>query len=931
MYLKLLLFISCLFSFSLLQAANIEVTGFVRDGETKLPLEGVVVTIETTGKSTLTDSNGEFIFFNVPEGEQTFTFTLEGFISQSLKSFIGNTNDLSVQLGDIELFPVSQESGLLNKEDFIPTISLADEEFVDENENQNISGILTASRDIFVSTAAFTFGPARFRIRGYDSENTFIYINGVPFNELENGRVFWNAWGGLNDVFRNRETEIGLNPTAYSFGGVGGASAIDTRASSQRKQIRLTQSFSNRSYDLRTMATWSTGMMDNGWAVSVSGSHRYAGEGYIPGTFYDSWSYFLSVDRRLNDKHLLNFNVFGSPTKRGRNAAGVPELYELSGSNYYNPNWGFQDGRKRNARVSNINQPVAILRHDWNISNTATLTTAVSYQAGRNGSTAIDWFDAADPRPDYYRNLPSFYRINGEDASADALADILRNDESARQIQWDDFYEANRLSTLDEKFDFLIEGQEVVGNWSQYILEDRRFDTEEFSFYSNYQQAVNERLTVSGGLSYRSQTQSNFKVVDDLLGGDYTVDVDRFVLRDSLVSNPNVAQNDLNNPNRIVREGDVFGYNYDIDIREVNLWGQAELSLKKVDLFFAANVSNNRFWRTGKYLNARFPDSSFGESEKQSFTNFGLKGGGTYKIDGRNYLFANAIYQTRAPFTRNAYVSPRTRDQLAPGLQNEVITSAEGGYLLRSPFIKARASAYYTQFSGRNQNYRFFIDNLGFGNVVWSDVDQLNYGAELAVEAKITSSLSVSAVAALGNYVYNDEARVHRFEDVRNEPDVVFGPEGDELFLDGLQVTNGPQNAYTLGLQLRPKGYWFAYLNFNYYDRVFIAPYPLNRWSETVVGLDPQSPEYESIINPFRPDGAFTMDFFGGKSFKFGDVFLYLNVGVNNVLDNQNFITGGFEQFRFDFDVRDGEDSNFQPRYFYLFGRNYFVNISFRF
>jgi hypothetical protein len=934
MYLKSI--ITCLSFFFLaftLTAANITVSGYVKDGESKQPLEGVVVTLESTAATTVTDSKGAFVFYDVTEGEQSFSFSMDGYITLTLKKKVGDTNSPSIQLGDILMFPTAEqrETGILNKEDFIPTISLNDEDLAADNESQNISGILSASRDVFVGTAAFTFGPARFRIRGYDSENTFVYINGVPFNELENGRVFWSAWGGLNDVFRSRESEIGLNPTAYAFGGVGGSTAIDTRASSQRKQIRLTQSFSNRSYRLRTMATYSTGMMENGWAISASGSHRWADEGYAPGSFYDSWSYFLSVDRKLGDKHLLNLNIFGSPTKRGRNGAGVIEMNELAGTNYYNPFWGYQDGKKRNSRVSDIDQPVAILRHDWNISPSAVLTTAVSYQAGKNAGSAIDWFDAPDPRPDYYRYLPSNYRINGEIQAAEQRAFDLMNDENERQIRWDDLYEANALSTLDEKFGFLLEGQEVEGQWSQYILENRHFDTEEFNFYSNYQQAISDRFSISGGLSYRTQTQHAYKMVKDLLGGDYTVDVDRFILRDSISSNPNVAQSNLDTPNRVIREGDTFGYNYEIDIREASLWGQAEWSLRKFDLFFAANVSNTRFWRTGKYRTGSFPDSSQGESERQSFTNFGVKGGATYKIDGRNYLYANGIYQTRAPFTRNAYVSPRTRDQLAPNLDSETITSVEGGYLLRSPIFKARATAYYTQFSGRNQNYRFFGDNLGFGTFVWSDVDQLNFGTELAVEAKITSSFSINAVAALGNYRYNDEAKINQYEDVRNEESVVLGGDGDLLYLDGLQVTNGPQNAYTLGLQFRPKGYWFAYLNFNYFDRVFITPYPLNRWEELVIGLDPDSQEYENITSPIQPDGQFTMDFFGGKSFKFGNTFLYLNLGVSNILDNQELVTGGFEQFRFDTDVREGEQTNFPPRFFYLFGRNYFVNISYRF
>ncbi|HEX2616823.1 MAG TPA: hypothetical protein VHL57_04725, partial [Flavobacteriales bacterium] len=43
---------------------------------------------------------------------------------------------------------------------------------------QDVSGILQSSRDVFNATAGFTFGAARFRIRGFDGENTLISLNG---------------------------------------------------------------------------------------------------------------------------------------------------------------------------------------------------------------------------------------------------------------------------------------------------------------------------------------------------------------------------------------------------------------------------------------------------------------------------------------------------------------------------------------------------------------------------------------------------------------------------------------------------------------------------------------------------------------------------------------------------------------------------------
>ncbi len=296
-------------------------------------------------------------------------------------------------------------------EDRIPTVTLSGDDDEAELAGQNVSGVLSASRDPFINAAAFNLSSGGFEIRGYDAE-ALVYLNGVFVNNFETGQVFFGAWGGLNDVTRSRESTTDLMPSPYAFGGLGGATSIDTRASEQRKQVRLSYLFSNRAYAGRAMATWSTGMMKNGWAVSLSGSKRWAEEGYVPGTFYNAYSYFGSVDKKLNDRHLLNLTILGTPSKRGGASPSVQTANDLAGTNFYNPQWGWQDGKKRNARITNSHQPMAILRHDWQLSEKATLTTAASHWFGRYGRTQLDWFNAPDPRPYYYRKLPEYFKLN---------------------------------------------------------------------------------------------------------------------------------------------------------------------------------------------------------------------------------------------------------------------------------------------------------------------------------------------------------------------------------------------------------------------------------------------------------------------------------------------------------------------------------------
>lgn len=934
MRLNKLLVLSCFSILSILtvsaSAANFTIKGQLRDAETQLPLEGATVGLQETEISAISDKDGRFELRDVAAGNYTLLLNAENYVELEMDIALGvsDAGAKTLNLGVIQLLP-RQEAGEVNTEDFIPTITLTDEDLEQETDNQNISGILSASRDVFVSAAAFTFGPARFRIRGYDSENTLVYLNGIPMNDLENGRVFWSIWAGLNDVTRNRDTDVGLGSMGYTLGGIGGGTTIDTRASTQRKQKRFSYSLANRSYRQRLMATYSTGWLEGDWAVSLSGSRRWAEEGYIPGTFYDAWSYFASIDKKLNDEHTLNLTAFGAPVKRGRSGASVQEMYDLAGTNYYNPNWGYQNGKKRNSRVVDAHQPTVILRHDWNISETASLTSALGYQFGYYGSSALDWFDADDPRPDYYRYLPSYAESNNQLYAAEVIKTDLTSSESARQLNWDEFYFINRTNVTAARgvYNFLLDGQDYSGQWSQYIVEDRRFDAQKLNFYANYQDVVSDQFTFSMGLAYQSQTVNNYKILEDLLGGDFYLNIDRFAVRD-FAGDLETAKNNQDDPNLILREGDVFGYNYDANIRKGELWAQGQWSNRNWEAFLAARASSTSFWRTGNYRNGRFPDTSLGDSEKQQFTNYSFKGGLTYKLSGRHYFYANGLYQTRAPFFRNAYVSPRTRDQLLPNLTSETIYSGETGYYLRSPSLKARASLYYTQFQNQVDIIRFFNDlDRDFGNYILSGLDKLHFGAELAVEAKISAEWSVSAVAALGQYTYNSRAIGYIYQD--NREDIQRPAEAFTVYTDNFYVPGTPQTAYTLKLSYNSPNYWFANLNFNYFDNIYIDFNPLRRTTDAVIGLDEESEQFRQITRQEKVQSAFTVDFFGGKSFKFGDYFLYLNLGVSNILNNKNFITGGYEQARFDVAERNPEA--FPARYFYSYGTNFFANLSLRF
>ena len=97
---------------------------------------------------------------------------------------------------------------------------------------------------------------------------------------------------------------------------------------------------------------------------------------------------------------------------------------------------------------------------------------------GRYGSSALDWYNARDPRPDYYRKLPSY--IDNEQAAA--VETLLRNNESARQLNWHRFYDVNRSNRQTITDVDGIAGNDVTGLRAQYVLEERRYDSKTGSF-----------------------------------------------------------------------------------------------------------------------------------------------------------------------------------------------------------------------------------------------------------------------------------------------------------------------------------------------------------------------------------------------------------------------------------------------------------------
>ncbi|WP_196891279.1 TonB-dependent receptor [Aureivirga marina] len=905
------------FMVSFIHAQSIK--GTIIDNETDLPLKDVQLSIKGLTKLHRTNDEGEFEIKEVPVGNHVLIINYDDYLNQNIPFAIKADNE-SLDFGIIVL-----ERNVEDDND-LSVITLTEDD-LDENGSggtENISGLLQSSRDAFLQAAAFNVGQARFRVRGYDSNQGTVLINGIEMNKLYDGRPQWNNWGGLNDVFRNQTYINGLQPSSQIFGGVLGVSSFDTRASSYRKQVRLSASSSNSNYVGRAMATYSTGMQSNGWALAVLGSRRFAEEGYFEGSYYDAWSAFIAIEKRISDNHSLNLTAFMAKNKRGKSSPNTQEVYDLKGYQY-NSYWGEQDGENRNSRYRDINEPTFILSHYWDLSETSSLNTNVAYQFGYIANSRLGNFNADNPDPTYYKKLPSYYlrdENNPDYANAYLAYENFTND---GQVDWNELYEVN-LNRYD------LNGNPLE-NSLYYLYEDRTEDNL-FSASSIFNSSITEDIILDAGVRYKNLTSNNFAEMVDLLGGSYFLDYDQF-------AEGNKKQSDLNNPDRKIYIGDKFNYNYELTASTLNTFAQFQFQYNKVDFNISGSYTNTSYQRDGLYKNGTFENISFGKGEKQTFNDFGVKAGATLKLTGRHLVLVNAGYLTQAPYIRNTFANVRVNNTIIPNVDSEKIMTGDLSYIFRAPKFKGRLTGYYTKYQDAIETSFFFAqglrgDDSDFVSEMLTGVDKKHMGLELSLEYDVTSTIKIKGAAAVGQYTYDNNPNLY-LQSSSAEPLVDYG----KSYLKDYRLSNGPQNAFSLGFEYRDPDYWWVGANANIISNNYLDVAPILRTenffldSEGLPFNDIDLDEAKELLRQEKFDTAFLVNLQGGKSWKINQYYVGVFASINNVL-GELYKSGGFEQSRNANYQRLKEDKSrqtplFGPKYWYGYDTTYFLNVYVRF
>ena len=769
-----LLFLAMLFASATIFAQG-TVTGKVMDSEMDGPLPGANVKVVGTNNGTMTDFDGNFSL-NVKEASGSIQISFVGYETKTVKFNIqGETADLgeivvAPAAGALDEIVITTYSLAIDRKTPVAVSTIKTEDIELRLSNKEFPEILQTTPGIYAHKQGGGFGDAELRLRGFDSENVAVMINGVPVNDMENGRVYWSNWAGLSDVTRTMQVQRGLGASKVAVPSIGGTINIVTKSTDAEKGGNVFTSTGNDGY-LKVGGTVSTGKLDNDFAATVSLS-RTSGNGFVDGTEFTGYSYFVNFAKEINEDHELSFTAFGAPQEHGQrqNAHNINVYRESERGIRFNGDWGYRNGKVTHIQDNFYHKPQMSLNHYWTMSDKSKLSTAVYASFGTGGGGGFD-----------------------------GAADLESVDSEYRSGYLQPF-------DLDQVVNENVENG-ALG--SETILYNSRNDHNWYGALSTFTTEITEDINLLAGVDLRYYKGKHFQEVKDLLGGSYWLD----------------EGSDENNPANVARVGDKINYYNDGLVHWEGGFLQAEYSKNDLSAFISGAISNTSYKRVD-YFNYLDSDPQQ-ETDWVSFVAPSIKGGANYNLDDNHNVFANIGFFERAPFFGTVFQN--YQNIVNDDAKNQKIFSYELGYGFRSEKLRANVNLYRTQWNDKPFTQRFFDRDTQenyFANIL--GVNALHQGIEIDFSYKPFEELTINGMASIGDWKWDSNVTdVRIFDDEQN-------PVGDpiDLYLDEIPVGGAAQNTFALGANYQVIESTNVRVNWTYADNLYSQFDPLGVSSE---------------------------------------------------------------------------------------------------
>ncbi len=800
---KNLLFVAVLF-ISATVLGQTKLTGTVVD-ESNEPLPGASVVVKGTTNGTSTDFDGKFML-----DSKTTSGTL-------IVSFIGyeSVEVAFTSAGDVGTIQLKEGGNLLEEVVLVGkgvidlaggrktpvavnTIKAA--EIQAKIGTQDVTMTLVNTPSVYVAGQAGGFGDSRINVRGFGQDNTAYMLNGQPINGMEDGKMYWSNWSGINDIASAIQIQRGLGASKLAISSVGGTVNFVTRATDKLEKGYASVQTANNNY-FRTTFSYSTGKSEKGFGTSVMLS-TWQGDGYNEGNKGQGQTYFVSFGYQPNERHNFNFLITGAPQWHDQNFNKSISAY-LQYGRQYNNNWGYYQGQYMTERRNFYHKPVANLNWDYTIDEDTSLSTVLYASWGRGGGTGNrgNRIRTAEGRIDYDA-------IYAQNAAVPGGAGVYFGSNPA----------------------YITRASMNLHSW--------------YGVVSNFNKQLNENLSFNVGVDLRTYYGEHFRVVENFHG--LTSWQENIRLRDQ--NSPGHASyiGSFGTYKRVIAtrswnadpytatwanipEDQKIAYSNDERISYTGLFTQLEYSKDDFSMFFQGAISNQWHQRFDKY---QYADQSLingtstqgsgtplpagttdgVNSEKVSNFGFNVKGGGSYTFSESSTAYFNAGYYSRQPYHDNIYLN--FSNYINPATENEKITGLEAGYAYKGEKLAVNVNVYRTSWKDRVVTSSRLV-----GGIVQlttnQGVEQLHSGIEVDFNYRLMKNLTLKGFTSLGDWKFKGSG-ITRITD--EDQNVISTTTTD---FDGGEVGDAAQTTIGFGLDYRLNKNFSFDFDYRHYDRLY--------------------------------------------------------------------------------------------------------------
>jgi outer membrane cobalamin receptor len=878
--------------------AQMKVTGQLVDAETNEPLIGAAVLQDGTTNGTTTDFDGNFTL-DVSKNA-TLVFKYVGYKELKMKAANGNMGIIKMQGDAVMLKDVVVTSSVAVARKTPVAVSSVNALHIEEKLGTlEFPEVLKSTPGVYATKNGGGYGDSKINMRGFQSANIGVMINGVPVNDMEWGGLYWSNWAGLSDVTRSMQTQRGLGASKVSSPSVGGTINIVTRTTDQKRGGTISYGMGNDGMNQIAFSV-STGLTKEGWAVTLLGGKKW-GDGYIQGTEFEGYNYFLNVSKQIGDSHTLSLTAFGAPQWHNQRSQydgltiegwqQVRKYMPMDQQYRYNPTYGFGKNGERMTSAKNFyHKPQISLNHQWQINHKSTLSTALYVSIGRGGGNSGQGLTSADKNAWY-------------GSSNGVLNMAFRNADGT--FAYDQIQELNEQSDCGSKM--VMSKSKNYHNW--------------YGLLSTYTTKINDNIDFYGGVDFRYYKGEHTNEITDLYNGEYFTDI---YYRSRVLASRNAAAVDPNWKYEKLGVGDVVYRDYDGHVLQEGAFFQAEYNKNKLSAFLAGSISNTGYWRVDRF----YYDKEHEKSETLNFLGYTVKGGANYNLNDYHNVFFNVGYISRAPFfSGGAFLQSTTSNDVNPDAINEKIFSAEIGYGFKSRTFTANLNAYFTKWldktTTRSSDYTTPDGTLDRYILNMSGVNAKHMGVELDLKYQPFRWLDITGMLSVGDWKWDSNATGY-FYNSAGQPladlkgKVASGILAEDhakftLMQKGIKVGGSAQTTAAIGVNARLNKYFRVGLDYTHRANLY-ADYSLS--SSDI------NPGELSVKDPWKiPDGG-EFDFNASYRFKIGSLNATLYGNINNLL-NYHYIV----------DAYDGGTGTWDSAYrvFYSFGRTYSIRLKIAF